>query len=604
MTASESTSISDPAAVESVTGRSHRPGRFVNWLRTRPTGFRDAAAVLVIILGAVAVFGELWAGGGHRALVGNADDQMLFEWMFTHAANSVVGLDNPLLAPSLGAPTTANLMGNTSLLLLAIPLTPVTLLLGPGVSYAVTVTACLAGTAIAWYAFLRRVVGTPRDAALAGALFCGFAPGIVSQSIGHPQMAAQFLVPLLVALCLRLGEPGRTRRTGVALGLVIAAQILLGEEVLLITVLAFGTFAIAYALQRPAEVRRRLGGAAASLAIAAAVSLALVGYPLWLQFFSPYAYRTIPNGIFAADLGSYLTYATHSLAGSPRAAAAVSPNVSEQTTFFGLPLLVAGVAATVWLWRLVWLRTAAITALIFLVAALGAEPKWSKQPIGVPGPWRVFSDLPVLHDIITTRLALVATPVLGLLIAASWQAARKPRRSGRAVAWLWPTALAAAMLPTLPTVLPAVAVSPVPEFITSGDWRRCADPGGTIVAYAGRLDGLRKAQMRWQGAAGIGYASPNGYYIARAADGLGRWGQPIRRTDVLVDRVARTGVVEPITPLLVGQVRADLAYWGAHCLIVDERMPHLASIESLLTALTGVHPLHSGGIVGWDLRGR
>ena len=59
-------------------------------------------------------------------------------------------------------------------------------------------------SAIAFYFLLHRVAGVGRLAAATGGAFCGFAPGMVSQSNSHLHMTALWLVPVMVWLLIRM----------------------------------------------------------------------------------------------------------------------------------------------------------------------------------------------------------------------------------------------------------------------------------------------------------------------------------------------------------------------------------------------------------------
>ncbi|MEK8107464.1 hypothetical protein NKG94_24185 [Micromonospora sp. M12] len=144
----------------------------------------------------------------------------------------------------MNAPDGVNLMANTSVLGLGVPLTPVTLLFGSQVAFCVAVVCCLAGTAVAWYALLRRRLVTSRSAAAVGGLICGFAPGMIAQAGAHPHIAAQFLVPGILALVFRPASDATWRdvwRSGVGLGLLLVWQVFIGEEVLVFLALAAGS---------------------------------------------------------------------------------------------------------------------------------------------------------------------------------------------------------------------------------------------------------------------------------------------------------------------------------------------------------------------------
>jgi hypothetical protein len=149
----------------------------------------------------------------------------------------------------MNAPNGVNLMANTGLLGLTVPLVPVTLLLGPAVAFTVMLTGGLTATAWAWYHVLSRHIVGYWPAALVGGLFAGFAPGMISHVNGHPDLVGQFLIPFIIWRAISL----RTARDGVVLGLLVTWQAFLNEELLLQTGLAVAVFVAVYAVFRPAE---------------------------------------------------------------------------------------------------------------------------------------------------------------------------------------------------------------------------------------------------------------------------------------------------------------------------------------------------------------
>jgi hypothetical protein len=553
---------------------------------------------------AVWVYRGLWADPEGSLLQTNTWDQILFSWMFQHAAWAVTGFHDPFVATMLNVPSAANLAGNTAVVAVAIPLAPVTLLFGPGTSVALFGTFSLAATGFGWYLLMRRTAGLAPAPAFAGGAFCGFAPGIVSQANGHFHFSAQFLVPLLIALALRIGAPGLSRRrrllTGAGLGVVLAAQILLSEEVLFIAGLAIVVFIGVYAMSRAADVRDRIKASLGGFGVAAGVAAVLVAYPLWVQYFGPLSYHGIPWLNYHADLASFSTYATNSLAGNATAANAASPNPTEQTSFFGNPLILVAVGSAIWLRHNAWLRSAAITAVVFCVAALGSPLTWHEQSTGVPGPWALVQHLPLFRDVIPVRLALVAVPVIGLLIASAWQkAAEQPVRWVR---WAWPIAIVAVLIPTAPRSLDVVKSQPVPEFISSGQWRTCAADGETLVAYGyTRPQNEYRLQMQWQVAAKLAYAAPTGYFLARGPDGKGRWGQEPRSIDAAVLKTINDGTIAPADPAAQAEARADLAYWRARCVVVEQRGPRAAAVRETISNLLQSQPEDAGGVWYWRI---
>ena len=118
---------------------------------------RADATVAVLALGlAVYLTNGLWASPLHRAIGVNSGDQALFEWLLGYGAHAVVNGENPLLTAWLNAPDGVNLAVNTSITVYAVLFAPLTLWLGPAVSFLVILTLNLAGTAFAWYWLFQR----------------------------------------------------------------------------------------------------------------------------------------------------------------------------------------------------------------------------------------------------------------------------------------------------------------------------------------------------------------------------------------------------------------------------------------------------------------
>ena len=212
-------------------------------------------AIGAYVLLGVFVCLNYWVDVQHRVSSHLPTDHSWFEWLFQHGAYSVRHLENPLFSARQNAPDGVNMMANTSLLGMTLPLAPVTLLFGPQVTYALYLGGALAATAGTSYWMLSRHLVRSRAAAFVGGAFLGFAPGIVHHANGQPNFVSNFLLPVIVARVLRLGEPGRWRRDGVVLGLLVAYQIFINEEMLLLTALACAAIVLLYAVFRWSQVR-------------------------------------------------------------------------------------------------------------------------------------------------------------------------------------------------------------------------------------------------------------------------------------------------------------------------------------------------------------
>ncbi|MFF3938365.1 glycosyltransferase [Streptomyces phaeofaciens] len=597
---------------------SHRPGskvrpldypRFLRDLaRLRMAAVRpvDASAVLLFLVMAVALYSGRVLDPAHRYLTDSLQDQNQWEWFFAVTADNVAHLRNPLRTDLQGFPDGVNLMANTTMPGLSVPLTPVTLLFGPAVALSLVMTLGLAATAAAWYRLILKRLVRRRTAAFVGATLAAFAPPMVSHANAHPNFVVLFMIPPIVDRALRLAEasdgPGsRHTRDAVALGLMAAYQLFLGEEALLLAAVGMLLFAAAHAAVRPDVARAAVRPLARGLAIAAAVCLPLVVYPLAWQFSGPQSYTGIDHGAGTANtVRALLSFAERSLiAGDAARADALSLNPTEQNAFYGWPLLLLALAITARLWRRPAVVALALTAFAAAVLSLGPDLHIPLTGVTVPGPWALLADLPLFESVIESRVALVCAPALGMLLAVAIDELARARRLGTQYAGL--LAVGLALLPLVPAPLRSEPRAEVPAFFTDGTWRGHVRDGETLVPVPLAEPGAAEA-LHWQTAAGLGFRMPGGYFNGPYGDGdrTGVYGVPLRFTASLLRDVRETGVVPVIDARSRAEARTDLAYWRAGALVLAPQ-PHQDALRETVDKLVGHRGRRVAGVWVWDL---
>ncbi|MET7822827.1 hypothetical protein [Micromonospora zamorensis] len=613
----------DPAEAESTRRPRRRPAR------------ADLLALGAYVLLGLFVCLNYWGDVTGRVSSHLPTDHSWFEWLFAHGAYSVRHLENPLFTAQQNAPDGVNMMANTSLLGVTLPLAPLTMLLGPQVMYALYLGAALAATAGTGYWMLSRHLVRSRAAAFVGGAFLGFAPGIIHHANGQPNFVSNFLLPLIVVRVLRLGEPGRWRRNGLVLGALVTYQIFINEEMLLLTALACLVVVLAYAVQRPTATRAVAGTFLAGLGVAGGLALVLAAYPIWFQFNGPQSYRGLQGGVFhnwGEDLVAFVTFARDTWAGDPAVEKTIG--LTEQNTWFGWPLVLLSVVALVLLVRRsLPARIAAVLIVVFTVASIGPRVRFNGVETGVRGPWSyVPDDLPLVEMMMPTRLTLVVAAAVGVLLALTWDAAH---RQGRPVAdqprvpaqrvgeaapatsdepsppapvaagrrWLRPVgyaAVALAVLPLFPRPLPAQQIDPPPHFISAGGWRPYVPAGRTLVPVPipSNVHGL--PTLRWSALTGQEFPVPGGYFIGPNELGEGVFGAPNRPTSTLIYSTMDAGAVPVLTDENRRQAVEDLRFWRASVVVLGAH-PREAVLRELVTGLIGP-PQRVDDVWVWDVR--
>ena len=557
----------------------------------------DGAAVALYLALAFWVTSRVWRNTGALALVNGGSDVHFFEWALIHATRIFTHGENPFFTPQLNAPDGVNLMANTGMLGLTVPLVPVTLLFGPAVALTVMLTGGLTATAWAWYHVLSRHIVGYWPAALAGGLFAGFAPGMVNHVNGHPDLVNQFLIPFIVWRAISLC----TARDGVVLGLLVTWQAFLNEELLFQAGLAVVVFVAAYAAFRPAEIRARAGPFLAGLWPAVLTAGVLLAYPLWFQFSGPQSYRGLPSSVlgYGTDLRAFAAFsqlslvrhgASHSTYGAP----------PEENTFFGAPLLIAVGLIVVWLWRRVAVRALAAVAVVFAVLSLGRTVKIGGHTVIQHGPMSPLDHLGLFDSVVPTRFGLALIPVIAILLAFSVSAVATTSHT-----WLrygWTLVLAAALLPIAPTPVLVARAAPVPAFFTTGQWRQYVRDGQSVFAVDAVFWDGSFTTMDWDDATGQAYRMVGGYFLGPFGHRLGNYGPPERPTFQLLINIVYYGASSHITRTQRAAFRADLRYWRTAIVVLGPDAPHHAQLRYVLNQLTGQPARQVPGVLLWDVR--
>ena len=582
----------DAAAAGDGAGGARRPrwSRADSWIAL---GFL-ALAVLVTI--------QLWIDPNGRVLDGNDDDHGIFLFMLAHAERVVFDGAPVFYEDRFNVPVGVNMMANTSLLALALPLAPVTHFLGGGVTVVLLVTLGLGGTAFAWYWVLSRHLDRSRLAAGIGAAWCGFAPAMVSHANGHVNFVSNYVLPFIVWQVLRLREPGRIVRGGVILGLLIVLQIFINEEALLFVALALGIFAVSYALMARDEARRVWKHFTAGIGVAALTSGALAAYPLWFQFFGRGNYHGQPfePTAYVTDLASLPAFARQSLAGIGVVTRRLSVSATEDNVFFGPFGLTMVIVSIVMLWRSAAMRATAIAGIVLLVMSLGPELRLVGFKTGIPLPFALISKVPVIDLVSVTRFAMVPAMIAGVLLAfAIDRIGSYPERTRKRF-WI---GMALALVPLFPKPLPVVQGTPMPEFLTAGTWRQYVPEGRTLVTVPLPDVTTGRTGQRWATLNNLDYATPRGYFMGPANppwDDTGSWMAPHRYTSQLLWSVQKYSYVPALTDTDRQQIREDLDYWRAAVVVLVPDSTNSALLRTVLVDALGT-PQLVGGVEIWKV---
>jgi hypothetical protein len=564
--------------------------------------------VLYLALGFL-LWVHAWAEGATTHTLCGCGDPALFLWFFQWPATALAHGQNPFFSSALFHPGGINLLAQTSVTGLSIPLVPVTWIWGPVASLNVASTIAPALTAFTAFAVLRRWV-TWSPAAFVGGLLYGFSPFVLSSlEFAHLMTAALMVLPLILAVLdeILVRQRLSARKGGVLLAVLLFVQFFLSSELLaivaVVTVVCVVALVAAALVSDRGEVRARFPHAAAGLAIGFGLGLVLLAWPVWFALRGPASLSGLvwPNvGVIGGFIpssfvttgyppGSNVFLALGGYEGAPLASAA----------YLGWSFLAVMVAGLVAFRRDRRLWFFGFVLLVCAVFSLGErhgqwEPAW------------IFTRIPVVENVIEQRFMaigfLAAAVVLALVlehvhrVVPDWRGAL----GASAVAAVALVPMGIIFGERLPFAMQAVSL---PRWYS--EVAPTLPSGRVLLSYPAPFSGLQDA-MAWQAVNRMHYSQAGG---GGPQGVVKRAGATKAGFDLLGQLGFGVGVPEPVgTPAQYAAVRHALAVWQVTTVVVatDPAAPRVEQghdpvyAAAFMTAALGRQPTLQAGAWVWN----
>lgn len=589
-------------------------------------------ALIAYVLLSVLLFAAAWRDPFH-VVIGNSTDSLLGIWFLRWMPFAISHGHNPLLTNYMDYPAGANLMWNASMPLVDAILLPVTTTLGGNFAYNLMTTIAIALSA--WTAFLliSRYVQSPWAAA-AGGLLYGFSPFMIAHLLGHPALFNAFIPPLVFLLLddALIRQRRSALSTGILLGLLGTAQLLVGEELLALTALVAGLAILLLAALEPEGVRPRVPRALRTVEIAAGVFLITSAIPLSVQFLGPQGFHGIiqgPNTFVSDVLGFVLP--SHLQVVAPDWATRISDRftggLAEATnSYLGIGLVAMLAVMALRFWSSVIVRVTALLAVVLAVLSLGQTIHIGGHVTHIPVfvvalafpllqrfmparlmlfsvilLWLALIRLPVLDNILPVRLMQFGYLLAGILVAILIDAIL--RSGDRRTQLAGGLGLAISLVLLLPAWPFPAAAPPIPEFFRSAMVDRIPQDSVALIAPFSRasIDGVYP--VAWQAASDMRFRMPEGYIIVPGGTESYQPGgpspsPPSSATQTVMVAIERGDDLSGFTDALAQQMRAELAAWSVKTVIVGP-MPHQDRMIEVFRILLGHEPESQGGVYVW-----
>lgn len=496
----------------------------------------------------------------------------------------------PWFSPASLYPRGMNLLSNTGMLGIGIPLAPVTWIFGPVATLNVASTLAPFLSAVAMYVFARRVA-RGRLACFAAGLVFGFSSFLIANvAVGHLNMAMLPVLPLVAAQLHDLFT-GRARspvRTGLVLAGLLVLQFFLSTEILVIvlvsTALAVAAVAVDLALRNRVLLRERFPAAARGLLVCIATTAVVLAVPTVYAFAGPGHL----SGRIWADVGQFDSYRPVNYLRSSRSQIGWV-NSLHLAGYFGraLPdevylgpglLALVPVALAIW-WRDAGVRLYAFLAVVTAGLSLGLSS-------GSFAPWHLFVNAPLLENVIQDRFAVVTLLSLAVLTAVvadrgaeaatrlvhrrsaagrspiGHVAAGLPSLAALAVSAAVLVPVGAAIVPTLPLSTPAI---PLPHWVTTAATHTSRHE--VLLVYPA-FGGVQSA-MAWQAIDRMTFNMADG---SGPAAELERAGPASAGEEVLSNLTFALSPAPVGSPSQLREVRSALSDWRVTTVVIPNQV--------------------------------
>ncbi len=583
---------------------------------------------------------HVWSSHPTSTSICGCGDTSFYTWVLEWPAYALSHGLNPLYSTAMGYPHGINLLANTGVLAIGVPLSPITWAFGPIATLNVALTLSSALSGLAMFVLLRRWVSWD-PAAFVGGLFYGFSPFLLtSLDYSHLQITMLAVPPLIVASLdeLLIRQRRRPMATGVLLGVLVALQFFLGSEILVNTMIGVTVglaWVLVYAvLRRPQVLRDHARFAAVGLSAGVITATVLLAYPTWFALAGP---AHLSGSIWPLPLDQYVSHLQRYVISPPsyvyHGYGFNGYVLSSQYLGIGLVLvLLAGLVA----WRRdlrLWLF--ALTGITSLAVAVGTINF-------------LIGNLPLLENLLPTRfdanVFLCAAIMLGIVVDHThasvnhWYTRRSSgalHRQSRPVAHSvqrngshsvdrarksrgWAGALSGlivAGIALVPIGTYLFANVPIPvQPLAVPSWFRTVAPhlGKREVLLVFPDQGSLESPMTWQSIDGMHYSmvdegGPGGYVTRAGAEAPGL--TVIEDASLPPSLSTSSGkAAASITPLKIAALRSALHEWGVTMVVIpdqsslpsNELLPSVTVAAALVTAATGQRPVFQEGAWVWS----
>jgi hypothetical protein len=588
------------------------------------------AAVFFLLL-TFFVYWPMLPGDPHVMAGCACGDPALQSWFLGYFPWSLLHGHITFMTNYLDYPRGVNLATGTTMPLLALVFYPITLIFGATSTYSLLMWLAYPLSALSALYVVRKWTGSNIAAGLAGLVY-GYSAYAIHQGYGHLNLSFVPLPPLIFYCVYNVlvTQPGRARRWGLSLGVLVSAQFLISSEIAFTTIIVAAIAALIWSIDNRREFTpRRNRYLIDALLPGAGLVIVVLAIPIWYQLFgtdriTAPASGTINNPYRADLLGAVIPTSENFFGPASLKAIAdrfAGADPSENGAYLGVPMVLLFVGCWVRYFRHYWVQFTGFIALLCWVLSLGPWLIVDTHATSLRLPFYFLTRLPLMDNVLPVRLSLYVVFFVTLTLAlsvATWTR-DLPRsietRERRSLShWLKVGAVGilvvASLFALVPRSLPTQStVRDTPAFFSLPVASRIPD-GSVLLTYPYVYPNDDQALL-WQLSSNFRWKVMGGYFVVPypMASSAYPYPWPTPPTGVvdflvhweLQGSPAGVGPIGPAPALdsvLIDQTRLFIRRYEINSVVVSLATLNAAHAVALFTDAFG-HPTLAGGAAVW-----
>jgi hypothetical protein len=385
-----------------------------------------AAIIVFYCLVSLAAYWPIYPGDRSKLPGCVCGDTVQSVWFLRWIPYAIAHGQNPFFTSAINLPFGVNLAQNTSMPLLALIVSPLTVAYSPIASFTLLAWLAYPASATTMYVVCYKLTRSRLAAFTAGLLY-GFSPYMIGQGQGHIMLTFVPIPPLMMYVCwhLYIRRTGNPYAIGTLLAVLVIAQYLIDPEIIAITTIALlSTLAYLVLCETKLITKNTIKYITKGLVTTLLIAAVILAYPIWFMISGPEHFtgpNFAPGNPYRSDAVGLVIPTLNEQVIPPLfhryVVSTEAESYGESGDYVGLPLLLLIIYSAIKFRKERWILILCISSFACWILSLGPRLVVGTHKTSIILPFAVFTKLPLLQDILPSRLSLAEWLLISLAIS-------------------------------------------------------------------------------------------------------------------------------------------------------------------------------------------